>query len=55
MDRARQLLPGAGVVGTDLTDAATLTTAVEGVDSVIFTHGANGGRGAYDLMQGLSS
>ena len=36
-----RLLPGADVVGGDLTDAATLTTAVEGVDAVIFTHGAD--------------
>jgi uncharacterized protein YbjT (DUF2867 family) len=50
VDRARRLLPGADAVFGDLTDAATLTTAVEGVDAVIFTHGATGGRGAYERV-----
>ena len=50
VDRARRLLPGAEVVGGDLTDAATLTEPVDGVDTVIFTHGATGGRGAYERV-----
>ena len=45
VDRARRLLSGADVVGGDLTDAATLTTAVKGVDAVVFTHGATADRG----------
>ena len=50
VDRARRLLPGTDAVFGDLTDAATLTPAVEGVDAVIFTHGATGGRGAYERV-----
>src|SRR5215212_11316888 len=50
VQRARQLLPGADVIGGDLTDATTLTAAVEGVDAVIFTHGAAGGRGDYERV-----
>lgn len=47
VDRGRRLLPGADVVAGDLADAATLAAAVDGVDAVVFTHGATGGRGAY--------
>ena len=56
VDRARRLLSGADVVGGDLTDAATLTTAVEGVDAVVFTHGATADRGGYERVDygGLS-
>jgi uncharacterized protein YbjT (DUF2867 family) len=50
LDRARRLLPGAEVVEGDLTDAATLGDAVDGVDAVLFTHGAPGGVGAYDRV-----
>ena len=49
-NRGRRLLPGAVVVEGDLTDAATLGDAVDGVDAVIFTHGATGGRGAYERV-----
>lgn len=39
-------VPEAGeVVVGDLTDAGTLTDAVDGIDSVIFVHGSHGGRG----------
>jgi len=48
--RARRLLSGAEVIEGDLTDAATLADAVDGVDAVIFTHGATGGRGAYERV-----
>jgi uncharacterized protein YbjT (DUF2867 family) len=50
VNRARRLLPGAEVVEGDLTNAATLADAVDGVDAVIFTHGATGGRGAYERV-----
>ena len=47
LTRARRLLPGGEIIEGDLTDAGTLADAVDGVDAVIFTHGATGGRGAY--------
>ena len=50
LDRARRLFAGAEVVEGDLTDAATLGDAVDGVDAVLFTHGATGGRGAYERV-----
>ena len=40
---AQVLPPEAEVVEGDLTRAATLAKAVDGVDAIIFTHGANGG------------
>jgi uncharacterized protein YbjT (DUF2867 family) len=40
--RARGLDPAAQVVIGDLTDASTLTAAVDGIDAVVFTHGDNG-------------
>jgi len=39
----RDLDPKAQVVVGDLTDAATLTAAVDGIDAVVFTHGSHGG------------
>lgn len=39
--RARGLDPAAEVVIGDLTDASTLTAAVDGIDAVVFTHGDN--------------
>lgn len=39
--RARGLDPAAEVVVGDLTDASTLTAAVDGIDAVVFTHGDN--------------
>ena len=36
--------------GGDLTDAAPLTTAVEGVDAVVFTHGVTADRGGYEWV-----
>jgi uncharacterized protein YbjT (DUF2867 family) len=39
--RARGLDPAAEIVVGDLTDAATLTAAVDGIDAVVFTHGDN--------------
>ena len=50
VDRARQVLPGSDIIDGALTVAATLTTAVEGVDAVVFTNGATGGRGAYERV-----
>ena len=49
VDRARRLLPGAEIVEGDLTNAATLADAVDGIDAVIFTHG-DPGRGAYERV-----
>ncbi|SDB90004.1 Uncharacterized conserved protein YbjT, contains NAD(P)-binding and DUF2867 domains [Raineyella antarctica] len=42
--RAAHIAPGAEVVVGDLTKVDNLTAAVEGVDAVIFAHGANGGK-----------
>ena len=39
--RARGLDPAAEVTIGDLTDASTLTAAVEGIDAVVLTHGDN--------------
>lgn len=39
--RARGLDPAAEIVVGDLTDASTLTAAVESIEAVIFTHGNN--------------
>lgn len=39
--RARGLDRAAGVVIGDLTDASTLSSAVDGIDAVVFTHGDN--------------
>jgi len=39
--RARGLDPAAEVVVGDLTDASTLTAAVDDIDAVVFTHGDN--------------
>lgn len=39
--RAKEVDPRAVTVVGDLTDATTLTDAVEGIDAVIFTHGDN--------------
>lgn len=48
--RARKLLPGAEIAPGDLTEASTLAEAVDSVDAVVFTHGASGGRGAYERV-----
>lgn len=40
--KARRLTPGAEVVVGDLTRPETLAAAVEGVDAIVFTHGAEG-------------
>jgi uncharacterized protein YbjT (DUF2867 family) len=39
--RAKGLDPAAETVVGDLTDASTLTAAVDGIDAVVFTHGDN--------------
>jgi uncharacterized protein YbjT (DUF2867 family) len=41
---------GADVAVGDLTDPATLTTALRGVDAVVMTHGAPYGSGAYEAV-----
>ena len=41
--KARKLLPDAEVVAGDLTRPDTLTSAVERVDAIVFTHGSDGG------------
>lgn len=41
-DKAKLLPPGAETVVGDLTDVSSLSTAVAGIDAVVFTHGANG-------------
>lgn len=46
--RARGLDPAAEVVVGDLTDASTLTAAVDGIDAVVFTHGDNSDPEAVD-------
>jgi uncharacterized protein YbjT (DUF2867 family) len=43
-DRARGLPDEADVVVGDLTRPETLAPAVDGIDAVVFTHGAPGGR-----------
>jgi uncharacterized protein YbjT (DUF2867 family) len=41
-DKARGFPPGVEAVVGDLTDASSLADAVDGIDAVVFTHGANG-------------
>ena len=41
--KARRLPPEAQVVVGDVTRPETLSGAVEGVDAIVFTHGADGG------------
>jgi uncharacterized protein YbjT (DUF2867 family) len=41
--RASSIPADAEIVVGDLTDAATLADAVEGVDGIVFTHGSHGG------------
>ena len=41
--KARRLLPGVEVLGGDLALPETLPAAVEGVGTIIFTHGSDGG------------
>jgi uncharacterized protein YbjT (DUF2867 family) len=41
--RGTEFPAGAEMVVGDLTDAATLADAVEGVDGIVFTHGSHGG------------
>jgi uncharacterized protein YbjT (DUF2867 family) len=43
-DRARGLPAEADVVVGDLTRPETLVAAVDGIDAVVFTHGAHGGK-----------
>jgi uncharacterized protein YbjT (DUF2867 family) len=44
LDRARGLPAEADVVVGDLTRPETLAAAVDGIDAVVFTHGAHGGK-----------
>jgi uncharacterized protein YbjT (DUF2867 family) len=46
--RARNLLPNVEVVSGDLEDPDSLTTAVQDVDGIVFTHGS--GSGAYEQV-----
>jgi uncharacterized protein YbjT (DUF2867 family) len=46
--RARDLLPDVEVVSGDLEDPDSLTTAVQDVDGIVFTHGS--GNGAYEQV-----
>jgi uncharacterized protein YbjT (DUF2867 family) len=47
-DRARRSLPdGVAVVAGDISDAASLAAALEGVEAVVMTHGAPYGSGDY--------
>ena len=41
--KRRDLDPKAQIVVGDLTDAATLAAAVDGIDAVVFTQGTHGG------------
>lgn len=41
LGRARKILPGIDVSQGDLEDPATLTTAVQDVDAIVFTHGSD--------------
>ncbi|MHA7207919.1 SDR family oxidoreductase [Arthrobacter sp. MDT1-65] len=51
--RAKSLPSGAETMVGDLTDASTLKGAVEGIDAVVFTHGAHGGgKAAEDVDYG---
>jgi uncharacterized protein YbjT (DUF2867 family) len=47
---AGSLPADAEVVVGDLTDAATLADAVEGVDGIVFTHGSHGGTGEAEAV-----
>jgi uncharacterized protein YbjT (DUF2867 family) len=49
-ERARAIVPGVEIVHGDLEDPATLTAAVRDIDAIVFTHGANGGRGSYQSV-----
>jgi uncharacterized protein YbjT (DUF2867 family) len=50
-DRARRALPaGTEVVPGDLTDAASVATALDGVDAVVLTHGAPYGSGDHEAV-----
>jgi uncharacterized protein YbjT (DUF2867 family) len=48
--RARPLPPAAQVVVGDVTRPETLPAAVDGVDAIVFTHGASGGRGEFERV-----
>jgi uncharacterized protein YbjT (DUF2867 family) len=48
--KGRDLVPGAEPVIADLTDANTLTDAVDGIDAVVFTQGTHGGAGAAEAV-----
>ena len=48
--RAAGLPEGAQPIEGDLTDAATLTDAVDGIDAVVFTHGSHGGPGQAEAV-----
>jgi uncharacterized protein YbjT (DUF2867 family) len=41
-DQARLFAPGTDVVVGDLTNPVSLASALDGIDAVVFTHGANG-------------
>lgn len=48
--RIRALDPGAEIVVGDLTDAGSLSGAVDGIDAVVFTHGSHGEAGAAERV-----
>lgn len=48
--RADGVPDGATLVEGDLTDAGTLTDAVDGIDAVVFTHGSHGGAAAAEAV-----
>jgi uncharacterized protein YbjT (DUF2867 family) len=50
VSKGRGLVPGAEPVVADLTDASTLTDAVDGIDAVVFTQGTHGGVGAAEAV-----
>jgi uncharacterized protein YbjT (DUF2867 family) len=48
--RARRQLKGAEVIQGDLTQPDTITPAVDGMDAIVFTHGADGGKAVSEAV-----